>query len=62
MNRNDPYGIHIGRSDNAANRGTSTPPTKSNSRRYFCPQCKAIVRATREVNVICGDCMVPMVL
>ena len=31
--------------------------TKSNSRRYVCPECGMIVRATRDVNVLCGDCM-----
>jgi hypothetical protein len=35
---------------------------KSNSRKYVCPCCGAIIRATREVNVICGDCMETMVL
>lgn len=37
-----------------------TEGTKSNSRRYVCPHCGAIVRATRAVNVICGDCLVQM--
>lgn len=41
---------------------TNTPPvTKSNSRRYVCPCCGMIVRATKKVNVICGDCMKPMI-
>ena len=31
-------------------------PKGSNSRKYVCPCCKAIIRATRDVNVICGDC------
>lgn len=34
---------------------------RSNSRRYACPCCYAIVRATRAVNVLCGDCMRSMV-
>lgn len=51
--------------------GTGTPktgnggngtPTKvkkpSNSKRYVCPCCGAIVRATKSVNIICGDCNV----
>ena len=29
------------------------------SRKYVCPCCGAIIRATREVNVICGDCNTP---
>lgn len=37
------------------------PKTKSNSRRYVCPCCKTIVRATRSVNILCGDCMQRMI-
>ena len=29
------------------------------SRKYVCPCCGTIIRATREVNVICGDCNTP---
>lgn len=29
---------------------------KGNSRRYQCPGCKAIVRATKDVYIICGAC------
>ena len=43
------------------NGGTPTikPKKPSNSRRYVCPCCGAIVRSTRPVNIICGDCNVP---
>ena len=34
--------------------------SKTGSRRYVCPKCGTIVRATRTVNVICGDCMCGM--
>lgn len=38
-------------------KGTGNPePSKSSSRKYVCPKCGAIVRATKDVNVICGDC------
>lgn len=30
----------------------------SSSRKYVCPMCGAIVRATKEVHVVCGDCEV----
>lgn len=30
-----------------------------NSIKYVCPECGAIIRATKEVNVVCGDCDVP---
>jgi len=29
---------------------------KTSSRKYICPGCGAIVRATKEINIICGDC------
>ena len=30
--------------------------SSSSSRKYVCPSCGTIVRATKEVNIICGDC------
>lgn len=32
---------------------------KSSSRKYVCPCCGAIVRATKEVNITCSDCDEP---
>lgn len=50
-------------------RGTSSgtnEPTKtkkpSSTRKYVCPKCKMSVRATREVNLLCGDCMMKLEL
>lgn len=40
---------------------TPTTPKRSSTRKYICPGCKMSVRATREVNLICGDCMVKMI-
>ena len=37
--------------------GRST--SKNRSIKYVCPHCGAIIRATRQVNVVCGDCDVP---
>jgi hypothetical protein len=34
--------------------------TKQSSRKYICPECGVIVRATKDVNVICGDWDVTM--
>ena len=34
--------------------GRST--SKNRSIKYACPKCGAIIRATRLVNVVCGDC------
>ena len=61
LNRNDPHGFHMG-GKGAASGGVPVPPTKSNSRRYVCPGCGAIVRATKAVNIICGDCLQPFAL
>lgn len=30
--------------------------SKNRSIKYVCPECGAIIRATKEVNVVCGDC------
>ena len=38
-----------------------TTPKKSSTRKYICPDCKMSVRATREINIICGDCGLKMV-
>lgn len=50
-------------------RGTSSgtnEPTKtkkpSSTRKYICPKCQMSVRATREVNLLCGDCMMKLEL
>lgn len=34
----------------------------SSTRKYICPQCGNSCRATKELNLICGDCMVPLKL
>ena len=40
---------------------TQTPERRpSSTRKYICPHCKQTIRATKDVNVICGDCMVKM--
>ena len=33
--------------------------SKNRSIKYVCPVCGAIIRATKQVNVVCGDCNVP---
>lgn len=42
---------------------TSKPKKKSSTRKYVCsnPSCSVTVRATRDVNIICADCNMPMV-
>ena len=50
---------------NLFGKGTAKPPkatgTKSNSRKYQCPKCKCSVRATKCVNIKCGDCNETMI-
>ena len=29
--------------------------SKSRSVKYVCPKCSAIIRVTKQVNVVCGD-------
>lgn len=61
INRNEYGGIRIAGGNNTANGGEiPRGTTKGNSRRYICPCCGTIIRATRTVNVICGDCMETM--
>ena len=33
------------------------PKAKSSTRRWVCPKCGTIIRSTKEVRVICADCM-----
>jgi nitrogen fixation protein len=40
--------------------GNGKPIKKSSYRKYICPLCFTAVRATKEVNVKCGDCNVTM--
>ena len=44
-------------------KGGVTPPTAgrtSSTRKLVCPKCGQSVRATKEVNILCGDCLLPM--
>lgn len=63
MNRNEYHGIRIAGGDKAANGGalpiSTTRP--SSTRKLICPCCGQSVRATKAVNILCGDCMVKMV-
>lgn len=65
--------IHMGRTDGLTIRGpgggTAQPGTgagpdgkrPSSTRKLICPCCGQSVRATRAVNILCGDCMERMV-
>ena len=38
---------------------TTSVTKKGNSIKWICPKCGAIIRSTRNVNVVCGDCNIP---
>ena len=62
LNRNDAYGIRVPIGGGASN-GVPIRTTKpSSTRRYVCPKCNMIVRATRNVNIGCLDCDEQMVV
>lgn len=51
------------RTPGAANGSADKPPKKpTHIRKYICPCCKNSVRASKAVNLICGDCMEKMEL
>ncbi|MCC8079769.1 MAG: SprT-like family protein, partial [Oscillospiraceae bacterium] len=45
----------------AAQTATGTRTRTSSTRKVVCPACGQSVRATKHVNIICGDCLLPMV-
>lgn len=55
--------VGIGTHSSNSNTGitlTGTNPN-SHSRRYSCPCCGTVIRATKKVNIVCGDCMTAFV-
>jgi len=53
--------IRIGATGTAQGTGAEGGEKRpSSTRKYVCPSCGASVRATKSVNIICGDCMVSM--
>ena len=58
LNRNEFTGIRVTGGNNTGNStGIKTTNTNSHSRKYICPCCGTSVRATKEVRLICADCM-----
>lgn len=41
--------------------GGEKPVKRSSTRKYICPKCGQSIRATKTVNILCGDCMEKMV-
>ena len=62
INRNEFYGFQITGTGTHSGTPTPPPPKGSNSRKYQCPCCKSSVRATKVVNIVCGDCDLKMEL
>lgn len=46
--------------DDSTATGGKPTPKKSSTRKLVCPKCGCSVRATRAVNILCGDCMEKM--
>ena len=55
--------IHIGAYGTSQPGATPVQGQKapSSTRKLVCPGCTQTVRATRRVNILCGDCLLPMV-
>lgn len=55
--------FHSGAIGTAQGGAGTTPGGKrpSSTRKLICPRCGQSVRATKKVNILCGDCMLPMV-
>lgn len=43
--------------ETGTNAGTTTKKRKSNQIKYVCPHCGTSVRATKQVRIMCADCM-----
>ena len=59
LNRDEPSSYRVG-GPKTANGGAEPNKPKvdrSGTRRWTCPKCGTIIRSTREVRVICADCM-----
>lgn len=44
----------LGRRD--LNEGEEPKKKKTSSRKYYCPECGTSIRASKDVNILCGDC------
>ncbi len=58
----DWQGVDLARQGQLTFSGGSNGRTKSNVRKYQCPECGCSVRATKTVNIACLDCDCPMEL
>lgn len=63
LNRQTVGGFRLGIASSGTASSTTVPGVKapSSTRKLQCPGCGNSVRATKKVNIICGDCMQPMI-
>lgn len=63
MCRANPALVSVGIGTHTGNSNGLKPISTNNShhRKYICPCCDNSVRATKQVNIICGDCMEKMI-
>lgn len=61
ITRNDWCWSAVGTAGNHIGGGIETPPKKSSSRKYVCPNCGISVRATKVVRIACVNCMQNMI-
>lgn len=50
------YKINDINAEGEGTNGSVTKKKKTSSKKYICPKCGAIIRTSKELNVICGDC------
>ncbi len=54
------FSVPAGGTQSSTGQQTGGERRPSSTRKYQCPCCKNSVRATKAVNILCGDCMVKM--
>ena len=54
------FNVPAGGTQSSTGQQTGGERRPSSTRKYQCPCCKNSVRATKAVNILCGDCMVKM--
>lgn len=57
-----PAGNNKGNGGSDNNDEDKPNPKKSSTRKYICPKCGQTIRATKAVNILCGDCMEKMII
>lgn len=60
-NAQQPFRIGCGGANQPGAVHTTGTKAPSSTRKLICPKCSQTVRATKKVNIICGDCLIPMI-